>query len=86
MPAKQELQVQKKREHEQRQESTIPARVFVPLADIYESQDALTVIENWLAMSQNFMQMSIKTLELQKASLEALRAGSAAAGGDSAKR
>jgi hypothetical protein len=39
----------------------------------------LRVIEGWLAMSLNFMQMSIKTLELQKASLEALRAGTAAA-------
>ena len=38
----------------------------------------LRVIENWLAMSQNFMQMSIKTMELQKASLEAMR-GSAPA-------
>jgi HSP20 family protein len=44
MDTRQELQVQKKREHDQRQESTIPARVFVPTADIYESQDALTVI------------------------------------------
>jgi hypothetical protein len=39
----------------------------------------LRVIESWLAMSLNFMQMSIKTLEWQKASLEALRAGAAAA-------
>lgn len=38
----------------------------------------LRVIENWLSMSLNVMQMSIKTLELQKASLEALRAGAAA--------
>jgi HSP20 family protein len=44
MAAKQELQVQKKREQEQKQEATIPARVFVPTADIYESQDALSVI------------------------------------------
>jgi HSP20 family protein len=44
MAAKQELQVQKKREQETREESTIPARIFVPNADIYESQDALTVI------------------------------------------
>jgi HSP20 family molecular chaperone IbpA len=44
MAAKQEVQVQKKREQEPRQESTIPARVFVPPADIYESKDALTVI------------------------------------------
>jgi len=44
MDERQELQVQKKREHDQRQESTIPARAFVPATDIYESQDALTVI------------------------------------------
>ena len=44
MDTRQELQVQKKREHDQKQETTIPARVFVPTADIYESQDALTVI------------------------------------------
>jgi HSP20 family molecular chaperone IbpA len=44
MDARQELQVEKKREHDQKQETTIPARVFVPSADIYESQDALTVI------------------------------------------
>jgi HSP20 family protein len=44
MAAKQELQVHKKREHEQKQETTIPARVFVPTADIYESQEALSVV------------------------------------------
>jgi HSP20 family protein len=44
MSTKQELQVQKKREHEQKQETTIPARVFVPTADIYESQDTLSVM------------------------------------------
>jgi HSP20 family protein len=38
------LQVQKKREQETREETTIPARVFVPNADIYETQDDLTVI------------------------------------------
>lgn len=37
----------------------------------------LRIIEGWLAMSLNLMQMSIKTLELQRASLEALHAGSA---------
>jgi HSP20 family protein len=40
----QELQVQKKREVESKSESTIPARLFMPAADIYESPDALTVI------------------------------------------
>jgi HSP20 family protein len=44
MASRHELQVQKKREHETREEATIPARVFVPSADIYETHDALTVI------------------------------------------
>jgi HSP20 family protein len=40
----QELQVQKKREREGKEESTIPARTFMPTADIYEDQDSLKVI------------------------------------------
>ena len=58
-----------------------PAAMFATLdpAEIDKKIAELRVIENWLAMSQNFMQMSIKTLELQKASLEAMRAGVGAA-------
>jgi HSP20 family molecular chaperone IbpA len=44
MASTQELQVQKKRELENKEETTVPARTFVPTADIYEAQDALTVI------------------------------------------
>jgi HSP20 family protein len=44
MTERHELQVQKKREHETRDEATVPTRVFVPTADIYETPDALTVI------------------------------------------
>jgi HSP20 family protein len=44
MAARQELQVQKKREQETKEETTLPLRVFLPTADIYETQDALTVI------------------------------------------
>jgi HSP20 family protein len=44
MVARQELQVQKKRELDKKEEATIPARLFVPTADVYETQDALTVI------------------------------------------
>jgi HSP20 family protein len=40
----QELQVQKKRELEGKEETTIPARTFVPTADIYEDRDSLKVI------------------------------------------
>jgi hypothetical protein len=57
-----------------------PLAMFATLdpAEVEKKIGELRVIEGWLAMSLNFMQMSIKTLELQKASLEALRAGSAA--------
>jgi hypothetical protein len=58
-----------------------PAAMFATLdpAEIDKKIGELKVIENWLAMSQNFMQMSIKTLELQKASLEAMRGSAGAA-------
>lgn len=42
--AKQELPVQQKREIEGSQESTIPTRAFVPITDIFETDQALTVI------------------------------------------
>ena len=44
MASTQELQVQKKREVETKQEATIPARVFVPNADIYETENNLKVV------------------------------------------
>jgi HSP20 family protein len=60
MAAKQELQVQKKREHDQKQETTIPARVFVPTADIYESQDALTVILEMPGVEKNDVDVRVE--------------------------
>jgi HSP20 family molecular chaperone IbpA len=44
MASGQELQVQQKRELERKEETTIPARVYVPTADIYETPDALRVV------------------------------------------
>jgi HSP20 family protein len=44
MASRQELQVQQKRELEKKEEMTIPARVFLPTADIYETNDALNVV------------------------------------------
>jgi HSP20 family protein len=60
MDARQELQVQKKREHDQRQETTIPARIFVPTADIYESQDALTVILEMPGVEKNNIDVRVE--------------------------
>jgi HSP20 family protein len=44
MASRQELQVQQKRELEKKEETTAPARVFLPTADIYETPDALMVV------------------------------------------
>jgi HSP20 family molecular chaperone IbpA len=53
MTGPQQLHVQRKREHEKREETTIPARVFVPTADIYETKDALTVILEMPGVEKN---------------------------------
>ncbi|MCC6196737.1 MAG: hypothetical protein IT518_19970 [Burkholderiales bacterium] len=52
-----------------------PAALFAALdpAEIERKIDELRIITNWLEMSLSMMQMSIKTMELQKASLEAMR-------------
>src|SRR6516165_11749236 len=44
MAPAQGLEVQQKRELEEKDESTIPARVFLPNTDIFETEDALTVV------------------------------------------
>jgi hypothetical protein len=52
-----------------------PASLFATLdpAEVGRKIDELKVIEGWLQMTLSVMQMSIKTMELQKASLEAMR-------------
>jgi hypothetical protein len=52
-----------------------PAAMFAAIdpADVERKIAELKVVENWLAMSLSMMQMSIKTLELQKSALDALR-------------
>ena len=58
-----------------------PAAMFAALdpVEIERKIGEFKIIEGWLAMSLNLMQMSIKTLELQHASLEALQAAHAPA-------
>ena len=52
-----------------------PALMFAALdpAEVERKIGELRIIEGWLQMTLNMMQMSIKTMELQKASLEAMR-------------
>jgi hypothetical protein len=58
-----------------------PAMMFPALdpAEIDRKIGELRIIESWLSMSLNMMQMSIKTMELQKSSLEAFAAAQAPA-------
>ena len=44
MAKSQELSVQQKKELSSKEESTIPARYFVPNTDIYETEQALTLM------------------------------------------
>lgn len=44
MTTNQELEVQEKRELDKSEESTVPARYFVPQTDIFEDDEALTLM------------------------------------------
>jgi HSP20 family protein len=60
MASRQDLQVQQKRELENKEEATIPVRVFVPTADIYESQDALNVILEMPGVDKNGVSIGVQ--------------------------
>ena len=51
-----------------------PATMFATIdpVELGRKIDEMRAIESWLQMSLNMMQLSIKTMELQKTSLEAL--------------
>lgn len=44
MAQSQSLQVQEKKELAGKEEKTVPARYYVPTTDVYETEDALTVV------------------------------------------
>jgi hypothetical protein len=51
--------------------------MLTPTADVEEVEKKireLKTVENWLTMNVGFVQMTIKTLEMQKAALESLGA------------
>jgi HSP20 family molecular chaperone IbpA len=60
MAKKQEVQVQEKREVEKGQESTTPMRAFMPAADIFETEDALTVTLEMPGVSKDHVDVGIE--------------------------
>lgn len=65
MASRQELQVQKKRELDKKEEATIPARIFMPNADIYETPDSLTVILEMPGVEKNNVDVRVEDGVLQ---------------------
>jgi HSP20 family protein len=60
MAGSQELQVQQKREVENKTEGTIPARVFVPVTDIFETSEALTVVLEMPGVDRNSIEANVE--------------------------
>ena len=60
MASAQELQVQKKREVEKKEETTIPARVFLPNADIYETPNELKVVLEMPGIEKDNVEINIE--------------------------
>jgi HSP20 family molecular chaperone IbpA len=56
----QELPVQQKREMEQKQEATAPVRVFVPVTDIYETEDGLTLLMEMPGVDKANVEVDVK--------------------------
>ncbi len=56
----QELQVQQKRELEKKQESTVPARTFVPNTDIFETEQSLSLIVEMPGVDKNKVDVRVE--------------------------
>jgi HSP20 family molecular chaperone IbpA len=56
----QELQVQKKRELAKQEESTVPARIFLPTTDIFETDDALTMAVEMPGVDRNKVDVNVE--------------------------
>jgi len=52
--------VQQKRELEKKEETTVPVRIFLPTADIYETQDALTVTLEIPGVEKDKVEVSVE--------------------------
>jgi HSP20 family protein len=60
MPESQELQVQQKREVEKKTEATTAGRVFVPVTDIFETPEALTVVLEMPGVDRGRIEASVE--------------------------
>ncbi len=60
MAESQSLEVQEKKELVSKEEKTVPARYYVPATDIYESDDALTVVMEMPGVGKDDVDVNIE--------------------------
>jgi HSP20 family molecular chaperone IbpA len=60
MSDSQELQVQQKREVDKKTEATAPGRVFLPVTDIFETPETLTVVLEMPGVDRNSVGASVE--------------------------
>ena len=60
MAQSQALEVQEKKEAVSKEESTVPARYFLPSTDIFETEDALTVIMEVPGVEKQDIEVSVE--------------------------
>jgi HSP20 family protein len=56
----QELQVQQKREVDKKTEGTTPGRTFLPVTDIFETPEALTVVLEMPGVDRNSIEANVE--------------------------
>lgn len=61
MAADQELQVQNKRQVESKEESTMPARLFLPQTDIFENSEALTLVLEMPGVDKGSVEVKVES-------------------------
>jgi HSP20 family protein len=69
MAATQDLEVQQKRELEKKDESTAPARIFVPNTDIFETEGALMVVMEMPGVNREHADITVEDNVLNVAGL-----------------
>jgi HSP20 family molecular chaperone IbpA len=60
MSDSQELQVQQKREVDKKTEGTTPGRTFLPVTDIFETPEALTVVLEMPGVDRNSIEANVE--------------------------
>ena len=60
MARSQDLEVQEKKELVSKDENTVPARYYIPCADIYETDDALTVVMEMPGVEKKHIEVNVE--------------------------